>query len=198
MGYAKQTMIEAQDRGWTSLDRMVCADCLSDEDLKEIVRSHSEDAPCSYCGKSPSAPFDGLMEAINAGVRTEWQDANSAGLFWDSEEGGWQGVDVTDTYDLFHYEIDAVENEKLRQDVINSTMFRSRSVAIRGSVGKRVCPRSDRSACRPVVREPLSSFGMKLPPFWRLAARQCLPRKGGAATSDSQSKLPTYCMLTQC
>lgn len=120
MGYAKNAMMEEQSRGWASLDKTVCAACVSDEDLKKLIRSSSDDEPCSYCRRSPSAPFDSLMTAIDQGISSEWQDANDAGLFWDGREGGWQGVDVTDTYDLFHDEIDVFENEELRRDVIGA------------------------------------------------------------------------------
>jgi hypothetical protein len=120
MGYAKQQMMEAEQRGWAAPEKAVCTDCLRDSDLEAVISSHSTDEPCSYCGSSPSAPLHTLMEAIDEGVRAEWQDVENAGIYWETREGGWQGVDVTDTYDLFHDVFDVFENEELRQDVINA------------------------------------------------------------------------------
>lgn len=120
MGSAKRMMEEEEGRGWASIDKRVCSDCLKDEDLQKVISSCAEDEPCSYCEKSPSAPVNTLMEAIEEGIRSEWQDANNAGLYWDGRDGGWQGVDVTDTYDLFHDVFDVFESDELRDDIVDA------------------------------------------------------------------------------
>ena len=121
MGFAKHQATFQQERGWSSIDKFVCSDCLSDPDLQAVVvEKGDDDEPCSYCGRSPSCPADELMEAINAGVRSEWEDASEAGLFWDGREGGYQGVEVIDSYDFFHDVVDPFENEDLRADVVDA------------------------------------------------------------------------------
>jgi hypothetical protein len=119
MGWAKEQMIIEQDRGWSSIDKQVCAGCISDDDLRQVIQDAPEDEPCSYCGQQPSAPVDTLMEAIDAGIRSEWSVAADSNLYWDGREGGYQGVDVSDSYDLIH-DLGISENEELIQDLVDA------------------------------------------------------------------------------
>jgi hypothetical protein len=117
MGWAKEQMIIAQDRGWSSVDKLVCAKCVDDDDLKKLIPESTEDAEdeCSYCGARPAAPVDALMEAIDRGIRSEWSDTKNEGLSKEALEV----FEATDTYDLIH-ELEISQDEALVQDLIDS------------------------------------------------------------------------------
>jgi len=125
MGSAKQQWMEEQERGWASIDKNVCAECFGDDALKEFIRGHVANSYCDYCGQSSksnalAASMDDVLELIAESIYSEWEDPNDR-VGWDSREGGWMGVDVTDTFDLIKYELDlGIENEELYDDIIDS------------------------------------------------------------------------------
>jgi DNA-directed RNA polymerase subunit RPC12/RpoP len=102
MGYAKQKLLEAQERGWSSIgDKFVCAKCFDDYALSQLVTENAAEFKCDYCGhrsrKKPiAAPMDEVMEAIDEGIRSEWGHPDDEGIIYESAEGGYQGT-VIDT-----------------------------------------------------------------------------------------------------
>lgn len=91
--------IQEDEQGWSSTDRWVCTECVSDYALRAAIEAAAEQrATCSFCGSLPAAPLDSLMEVFVSGIRTEFDDAVSV-LFYDGREGGFQGP-VIETWDL--------------------------------------------------------------------------------------------------
>lgn len=129
MGRAKDRMIQEKEQGWyfTDGERYVCADCVTDEALKEVVEGHLESNACSYCGRredeSIAAPLDDILEVMAEGLAVEWGDAVEE-LPYESAEGGYQGT----TYDTWEFFADVVgfptEDDALQQDIAHA--FRDR------------------------------------------------------------------------
>src|SRR5689334_15739109 len=67
MGGAKRAMMEAEDRGWSADEKFVCARCVEDDHLKEIVKSKANHNSCDYCGrraKASAAPLEAVVEPV--------------------------------------------------------------------------------------------------------------------------------------
>ena len=73
--------MEREERGWSSSDDFVCPDCVADEYLKAQLATDAQDEECSFCGQSPAAPFDTLMEGFMVGVRREYDKTENV-LYW--------------------------------------------------------------------------------------------------------------------
>jgi hypothetical protein len=89
-------------------DLCVCADCFGDEGLKGFVTAHANSSECSFCGATAeadiAAPLDEVVEHMLACLARDYDDPASAGMVYDSAEGGYQGQ-VWDTYDFLAYEL---------------------------------------------------------------------------------------------
>jgi len=124
VGWAKQKMIEEQERGWSSIgNKFVCDECFDDYALKEFIRQNAEEAYCDYCERSLdseiAAPIDHVMEHIANGIYSEWDHpVNEVG--WDSREGGWMGVSIYDTYDVLADVELGTDNDALIDDIANA------------------------------------------------------------------------------
>ena len=95
MGRAKTEMMEAEERGWRSLDTHVCVDCVEDEFLKSLIKDNVVEDVCDYCGRQESepiaAPTEVIQEPIGSAVRYFFTDPTSAGVPWE------EGSPVVDT-----------------------------------------------------------------------------------------------------
>jgi hypothetical protein len=130
MGRAKAAWLEAQERGWDSVDgKYVCAECFEDEAIKAVILRNAEERECSYCGrffkrKPIAANMNCVMEEIYFGIRQEWGDPDSEGVPWESAEGGYQGS-VIDSWDLLSEEFElGIANEDLFHDLYRSIAHR--------------------------------------------------------------------------
>lgn len=75
------------ERGWHSSDKFICAHCIGDDYLRDVVaRAVKEDEDCSFCRSAPAAEFDVFMEAFMVGVNNRFEQADNAGMPW---EGGY-------------------------------------------------------------------------------------------------------------
>lgn len=122
--------MEQEERGWWSVpEKYVCSDCFEEEFLKEFVREHAEASKCDYCGSTAkeltgdeaaliATPFDSAMEIIAEGLRSEWNDADSEGIPYESAEGGYQ-ANTYDSYDLV-WDYVCPANEKVAQEIIDA------------------------------------------------------------------------------
>jgi hypothetical protein len=101
MGLAKERMLQEDAQGWSFTDQHVCAAYVDDDALQAAI-SGAEDAAvtCDFCGRTPAADLDVLLEAFVNGLRTEYGDADDEGVGWDGREGGYQGAITWDTWDL--------------------------------------------------------------------------------------------------
>lgn len=87
MGLAKSELIEAQERGWSGVDRFVCADCVEDASLKGLIEGSAQVYQCDYCGRSSiepiAAPVDVLLGTIFEVVAAYFHEPADAGVPWD-------------------------------------------------------------------------------------------------------------------
>lgn len=122
MGFLKELHIE----GISYIDKYVCDECFEDYAIKEYIQKNAISETCDYCGK-PSAedkpvatPLHEVVRFILEGIRYEWDEpVNEVG--WCSQEGGWIGATITDTYDLISDELDlGIRHDELRDDIIQS------------------------------------------------------------------------------
>ena len=103
MGREKSRMLEADQRGWYEPDGYVCADCVEDEFLKEVVREYACYRECDYCGRRTrshsAAPVVKLMEPIAKTVFYYFNNPTDAYVPYESSEGGWL-LDTIGTHDM--------------------------------------------------------------------------------------------------
>jgi hypothetical protein len=94
MGLAKRLYEEQLERGWSSVGKYICADCLSSSPLKEVVAENVEETHCDYCERETEEPIaadtDVVMTHIGESLRTEYTDPANV-LYYETAEGGYQG-----------------------------------------------------------------------------------------------------------
>lgn len=122
MGRAKQEWIEAQERGWSAPDTHVCAQCLDDQFLQEIVDANVVEHECSYCkrkGDEPiAAPLEAVLPYIAEAFFQYYEEPGAAGLPRDS--GEWVGEElITDTEDAL-LSLGLPADDQLFEDISNS------------------------------------------------------------------------------
>lgn len=123
MGYYKNLKGEIDARGYDSIgDKYVCFNCFEDDALKDFVMRNASAERCDYC-RTPSqnsiaAPVDKVLELIAESLLAEWDDPVNE-VLWDGREGGWQGVGVLDTSDLFHT-VSITDQPSLQNDIIQA------------------------------------------------------------------------------
>lgn len=105
MGFAKREWMEEIERGFRYIgDKCVCSNCFEDYAIKEFIKENAESQTCDYCSATNdeliAAEIDKVIAFIVDGIRSEWGDPNDEGVSWESREGGWQGAEVLDSYDL--------------------------------------------------------------------------------------------------
>lgn len=100
VGMTKRAMEEQDDQGWSYSDKLICKRCVDDYALEEAIASaESAENVCDYCGSAPAASLDVLLEAFVAGLRNEYNDADSEMVPYESAEGGYQSS-WCDSWDL--------------------------------------------------------------------------------------------------
>lgn len=112
MGGASRAYEERLDRAWSGSDNRICAECLTDDALKVVVRAEevTGEGSCLACDQEPSAPFDVLLEAFVDGVNFLFEDALNT-VMYVSAEGGFVGGKTTDSWDLMEQFEDCFETE---------------------------------------------------------------------------------------
>jgi len=127
MGRMKDLLIQQEEQGWWFTRTHVCAECFTDETIKEFVTGQLVANKCNYCGRSSNQPIAALLDSVLGlmadGLSIEWSDAVNE-LPYESAEGGYQG----DTYDTWEFFSDVIgfptENVKLQSDIAEA--FRER------------------------------------------------------------------------
>jgi hypothetical protein len=123
MGLAKDLMMQEDEQGWSFTTQHVCADCVDDDSLETVIRTHADATQaCDFCSSSPAAPLDVLLEAFVNGLRLEYGDADNEGVAYESREGGyqWWGP-MWNTWDLVG-EFDHVLTGEGLLDAVRSAM----------------------------------------------------------------------------
>jgi hypothetical protein len=76
MGFMKNLMIEAQERGWWPIEGYVCDRCVGEAFLAQYVRDNAVAKRCDFCDSSSRSPIasdaDNVMDLIGAGLHAEW------------------------------------------------------------------------------------------------------------------------------
>ncbi len=102
MGGVKDRMMQQESLGYSSWnDRSICTKCVEDNALAAVVRSHPEQAMCSFCGKRRKhvGCFDAVLERIAHALYLDYSTPENE-LFLDKEsDTSWAGV-VMDIYDV--------------------------------------------------------------------------------------------------
>jgi hypothetical protein len=87
MGLVKTEWIEAQERGWSAPDTCVCADCIEDSSLKDLVRKEASANTCDYCGRHDAvaiaAEAELVMQAVYHAVDAYYSEPTQAGVPYD-------------------------------------------------------------------------------------------------------------------
>jgi hypothetical protein len=86
MGRAKQAWIEEDERGWSNVDKHVCADCVDHPHLGCLINAAVCHNFCDYCHASkPAAEVSSILDAICVGIQYQFNDAPNAGVPYDKE-----------------------------------------------------------------------------------------------------------------
>jgi hypothetical protein len=110
----KDRMEQQDAQGWSFSEGWVCEACVNDYALKSQIASAAEgDIECTFCGSSPAADLDVLLEAFMDGIWSEYGDANDEGVMYESREGGYLWHKKWDTYDLLDDYWDVLTGEGL-------------------------------------------------------------------------------------
>lgn len=99
MGLVKRELEEANDRGWSAPEKVVCSDCVCDDFLKKLIQQHANALRCDYCDNCTSsysaAPVEVIMPAVASALGYFYAEPTVAGVPY---EGGWV-LETTDTED---------------------------------------------------------------------------------------------------
>lgn len=119
MGLAKQMLEEIWERGWKSIGKSICPDCLESAALKKLAEENLDTDECDYCGREGSrvaTDTDVVMTRVGESFQSEYRDPVHE-LPYDSGEGGYQG-EWFDTYDLVDHLGEDIGHEDFVQDII--------------------------------------------------------------------------------
>jgi hypothetical protein len=115
MGRAKDLMMQQEEQGWSFTYNQICQRCISDLYLKQSVKgTATNENPCSFCGRRPSAELDEVIEIIGDTVGEYYNRAVNEAPY-DSAEGGYQGI----TYRTHEVLDDIAANISNRDDVMD-------------------------------------------------------------------------------
>ena len=103
MGWAKERLIELQERGFGEVaEKYVCANCFANQGIKDFISNNAVEHYCSYCGKKVSnkrgpiaASLEDVVGLIVRSINRLYTPPNGY-LYWDNEEDEYAGT----TYDL--------------------------------------------------------------------------------------------------
>lgn len=118
MGRVKHEWMEAEERGWCSLEGNTCETCLNQEDIWRLSPSCRGD--CDYCGESgiPVVALEHVQEHLYEVIGTYYAEPNNAGTPW--VDGEWI-IPTIETDDVLHelgfYPVDA-----LREEIVNADL----------------------------------------------------------------------------
>lgn len=124
MGIYKDMSIDEDDRGWTpnNGDKYVCAECIEDVALGELVTRNASSKKCTYCGSQSEKPIAAVLDIVTEYmvdcISSEYTDPAEE-LPWDGRDGGYLG-EVYDIYELLDEIGFDVANDELREDIYSS------------------------------------------------------------------------------
>jgi len=121
VGLTKRLWEEEQERGWRSLGKEICVDCVHEPALKQVVEENAIEATCSYCGREASDELagcdaDAVMEVIGKAFHTEYSHPDEE-LPWD--EGEYVGK-YFDTWDLLSMLGEDIGDDAFEEDIVEA------------------------------------------------------------------------------
>lgn len=120
MGLAKKQMMEQEERGYGSIDKLVCIDCVGDYALKQFITDNSSRGICHYCSSGGICiEVELLIGKIMDGICYEYERAiECMGI----EKGEYMGAYTWDTWDLLYDElgVDMELNDDLLDDIVQT------------------------------------------------------------------------------
>ncbi|WP_199048656.1 MULTISPECIES: HEPN-associated N-terminal domain-containing protein [unclassified Dyella] len=126
MGLVKSEWMEAQERGWSAPDTFVCADCVDDPHLKDLIKRAACADTCDYCGRSDvvdiAAESHVVMEAVYDTVHTYYCEPAAGGVPYD---GGFvvPPIDVQEVLDNLGFDGHADFVEAVVDAEVNGDAF---------------------------------------------------------------------------
>src|SRR5690349_18517418 len=108
MGQAKKSL---DDEYVSELDKYICADCIDDDYLKELVKNSLTKNKCSICKDEEThliaAPVEPILNKIIDAIYAEYEDPIES-VPYDGREGGyqWEVYNTEDLRDLIGFPID--------------------------------------------------------------------------------------------
>jgi len=122
MSRSKENFNEEQRQRFSSIKKVVCANCFTDEAIKNYIKTNSTHKKCDYCGKKSknniAINIDRLMPIIIKGIDLEWNDPDSEGIAYESREGGYQAELFNNEEVIGNYDIS--DNATVIGDIIRS------------------------------------------------------------------------------
>lgn len=109
MGFAKRQMEEAWGRGYSSLEGLLCSDCIHDADLTLVHARQAHSGRCTFCAKSqvPVVSAEVMQEWIMDCLLQDHEQLDDAGVPFDSREGGYL-IEHQSGYELVMENVDGV------------------------------------------------------------------------------------------
>lgn len=130
MGSVKHMWMDAQERGWNSLEGKTCESCLNQEDIWRLSHSCVENGDCDYCGESDTAVLavEKVQDHLYEVIGTYYAEPADAGTPW--ADGEWI-VELVDTDDVLQ-DLGFYPNDTLRDEIIDADLTEQWVRAARG------------------------------------------------------------------
>ncbi|MEX7642517.1 HEPN-associated N-terminal domain-containing protein [Stenotrophomonas maltophilia] len=130
MGLVKHKWMDAQERGWNSLEGNTCENCLNQEDIWRLSHSCVENGECDYCGESsiPVLAVEKVQDHLYEVIGKYYAEPANAGTPW--VDGEWI-VQLIDTDDVLQ-DLGFYPNDNLRDEIIDSDLTEQWVRAARG------------------------------------------------------------------
>ncbi|WP_097006987.1 HEPN-associated N-terminal domain-containing protein [Lacrimispora amygdalina] len=120
MGYLKNKQIEYQERGYSSIDSIICTSCVGDHAIKSFIRNIGTKNKCDYCSKiRKCCKLEDLIGHIVESIRFEFEDATGC-MHWEGKEGGFIGARTYDNYNMVFDKLSpemGIEDEAVLTDI---------------------------------------------------------------------------------
>lgn len=126
MGYWKERQIELIKQGYLcDEDKYVCANCVSNYGLKQLITEEATENRCDYCNSVTNYPIavslDTFIGFVMEGVFTEWAHADDVGVPYETAEGGyqWNVTDLEDIISGYYGSEIGIYNDDLWDDIVS-------------------------------------------------------------------------------
>ncbi|MDI9271790.1 HEPN-associated N-terminal domain-containing protein [Stenotrophomonas sp. PFBMAA-4] len=130
MGWVKHMWMDAQERGWNSLEGKACESCVNQKDIWRLSHSCIENGQCDYCEKPDTAVLavDKVQEHLYEVLDAYYAEPANAGTPW--VDGEWI-VELIDTDDVLQ-DLGFYPNDALRAEIIDADLTEQWVRAARG------------------------------------------------------------------